>query len=149
MFEQDPTRRSPTSVGTGGPSVARPVVLVVDDIPENRELMRRVLERAGLGVVEAPSGEAALDAIRDGRPDAVVLDLRLPGISGFDVARSVRADPDVGVASTPILACSASVQPAVVREALDAGCDAFEGKPFDIATLAGRVQELIAQRPAR
>lgn len=121
-------------------------VLVVDDMPETRRLMRRVLERAHFAVIEATTGEAGLAAIRRDAPDAVVLDLRLPGISGYDVARAVRADADPAVASTPILACSASVQAEVRREALDAGCDAFEGKPFDVRTFPAVVSGLIRQR---
>lgn len=121
-------------------------VLVVDDMPETRRLMRRVLERARFVVSEAATGEAGLAAIRREGPDAVVLDLRLPGMSGFDVARAVRADPDPVVAATPILACSASVQAEVRREALDAGCDAFEGKPFDVRTFPELIEGLIAQR---
>ena len=126
----------------------RPLVLVVDDMTETRRLMRRVLERSGLRVIEAETGEAALRAIARDRPTLVVLDLRLPGISGFDVARKVRADPDPTIAATLILACSASVQPEVQREALDAGCDAFEGKPFEIASFAERILGLISQRAA-
>jgi CheY-like chemotaxis protein len=121
-------------------------VLIVDDMPETRRLMRRVLERAGFVVTEAETGEAGLAAIRRDRPEAVVLDLRLPGMSGFDVAAAVRADSDPGIASTPILACSASVQEEVRREALDAGCDAFEGKPFDVRTFPDLIRGLIAQR---
>ena len=98
-----------------------PLVLVVDDVSDTRRLMRRVLERAGLGVVEAGTGEAALEAIERERPALVVLDLRLPGMTGFDVARWVRAHADQDIARTLLLACSASVQPEVQREALDAG----------------------------
>ena len=127
-------------------TVTRPLVLVVDDMADTRRLMRRVLERASLRVAEAATGEAALKVIHLARPDAVVLDLRLPGISGFDVARAVRADPDPTISTTPILACSASVQPEVRREALDAGCDAFEGKPFDIRSFADLLLGLIARR---
>ena len=126
----------------------RPLILVVDDMTETRRLMRRVLERSGLRVIEAETGETALRAIARDRPTLVVLDLRLPGISGFDVARKVRADPDPTIAATLILACSASVQPEVQREALDAGCDAFEGKPFEIARFAERILGLISQRAA-
>ena len=128
---------------------AAPRILVVDDMPETRRLMRRVLERAGLAVIEAGTGEDGLAAIRAETPDAVVLDLRLPGMSGFDVARAVRADPDPGVSSTPLLACSASVQAEVRREALDAGCDAFEGKPIDMHTFADLLLGVIAQRRPR
>lgn len=127
---------------------ARPLILVVDDMVETRRLMRRILERSGLRVIEAETGEAALRSASRDRPALIVLDLRLPGISGFDVARRIRASPDAVLAATPILACSASVQAEVRREALDAGCDAFEGKPFDIATFPGVIRGLISQPAA-
>ena len=117
----------------------------MDDMPETRRLMRRVLERDGLDVTEASTGEQALKRIVAERPDLVVLDLRLPGISGFDVARAVRANADRQIARTVLLACSASVQVEVEMEALDAGCDAFEGKPFDIATFPSLVRTLVAR----
>lgn len=122
-----------------------PLILVVDDMVETRRLMRRLLERGGFRVIEAATGEEALRSIESGRPELVVLDLRLPGMSGFDVARAVRASADPIVAATVLLACSASVQAEVRREALDAGCDDFEGKPFDVRLFAERVRELIAQ----
>ena len=129
--------------------IAAPRILVVDDMPETRRLMRRVLERASILVTEAGTGEDGLAAIRRETPDAVVLDLRLPGMSGFEVARAVRSDPDPEIASTPLLACSASAHAEVRREALDAGCDAFEGKPIDIHVFPDLLLGLIAQRRRR
>jgi CheY-like chemotaxis protein len=126
-----------------------PLVLVVDDTAETRRLMRRVLERDGFRVIEAGTGEDALRVIRTGRPRIVVLDLRLPGMSGFDVAREIRSNEDAGLAGTAILACSASIQAEVRQEALDAGCDAFEGKPFEVMTFATRIREVIAQTERR
>lgn len=125
------------------------LVLIVDDTAETRRLMRRVLERDGLRVIEAATGEDALRMTRTARPELVVLDLRLPGMSGFDVARELRANEDPGLAGTAILACSASVQADIRQRAFDAGCDAFEGKPFEVATFAGRVREVIAQTGRR
>ena len=126
-----------------------PLVLIVDDTAETRRLMRRVLEHDGLRVIEAATGEDALRMIRTARPRIVVLDLRLPGMSGFDVARELRANEDPDIAGTAILACSASVQAEVRQDAFDAGCDGFEGKPFEITTFAGRVREVIAQTGQR
>jgi CheY-like chemotaxis protein len=126
-----------------------PLILIVDDAAETRRLMRRVLERDRLRVIEAATGEDALRTIRAARPRLVILDLRLPGMSGFDVARELRANEDPGLAGTAILACSASVQAEVRREALDAGCDAFEGKPFEVGTFARRVRDVIAQTERR
>ena len=123
-----------------------PLILVVDDTTETRILMRRLLTRGGMHVIEADSGEAAIRSIQSSRPALVVLDLRLPGISGFDVARWVRAHADPGIAGTLLLACSASVQPEVQAEARAAGCDDFEGKPFDVPTFAGRIRDRLSRR---
>ncbi len=137
-----PVSTSPPAVGPGRDPMSEPLplVLVVDDTPETRRLMRRVLERDRLRVAEAGTGEEALERIVALRPAAVVLDLRLPAMSGFEVARRVRAHPDPEVARTVLLACSASLQTEVIEAALEAGCDAFEGKPFDVSTFAGRVR---------
>ena len=124
-----------------------PLILVVDDTKETRILMRRVLQRDRLRVIEADSGEAAIRAIESARPDLVVLDLRMPGISGLDVARWVRAHSDPGIARTLLVACSASIQPEVQAEAFAAGCDDFEGKPFDVATFASRLRDVLSRRP--
>jgi CheY-like chemotaxis protein len=126
-----------------------PLVLVVDDMVETRRLMRRILERSLFNVIEAGTGEDGLIAIETNRPELVVLDLRLPRMSGFDVARAVRSNPDTKVAATVLLACSASIQPEVQREAFEAGCNAFEGKPFDIVAFPERVRGLIAQHRRR
>lgn len=145
----DPAIPAATGGTVDAEASAAPTILVVDDMPDTRRLMRRVLERAGLAVLEAENGTDGLAAIRSVRPAAVVLDLRMPGLSGFEVARAVRADPDPGVAGTPLLACSASVQAEVRREALAAGCDAFEGKPIDIRAFPDLLLGLIAQRRTR
>src|SRR2546428_10143818 len=99
----DETTEEPTRRGTD----RQPLILVVDDTPETRRLMRRVLERDRLRVIEAATGEEALKAITRFRPALVVLDLRLPGIDGTEVARRVRAHPDPSIARTVLLACSA------------------------------------------
>ena len=126
-------------------AAATPLILVVDDTMDTRRLMRRVLERAGMRVVEAETGEIAMERIAADRPALVVLDLRLPGVSGFDVARWVRAHPDRRLARTVLLACSASVQLEIQAQALDAGCDAFEGKPFDVRDFALRIRDMLAR----
>ena len=121
-----------------------PLVLVVDDTDETRRLMRRALEHDQFRVVEAATGLDAVQAVAAVRPDVVVLDLGLPDISGLDVARRIRASATPGVAETILLACSASEQVEARASAIEAGCDAFESKPFDIRSFGGRVREVIA-----
>jgi CheY-like chemotaxis protein len=126
-----------------------PLILIVDDTTETRALMRRLLERDGLRVIEARTGEAALEQIASFRPDLVILDIRLPGMSGLDVARAVRANPDPAIQRTVLLACSASIQPDIEADVRAAGCDDFEPKPFDAARFASRVRGLLSRgRPA-
>ncbi len=124
-------------------------VLLVDDTPETRRLMRRVLEREHWRVLEADSGEQALRLIADEVPEVVVLDLRLPSMSGFDVARAIRANAVEAVRRVAILACSASIQADIREQALAAGCDAFEGKPFDVLSFPKVLGQLAERRGAR
>jgi CheY-like chemotaxis protein len=123
---------------------AQPLILVVDDTPETRRLMRRLLERDQFRVAEAGTGQEAIGMVMARHPALVVLDLRLPDVSGTEVARRLRAHPDPQVARTVLLACSASVQTDVRIEALEAGCDAFMGKPFEVATFAREIREVLA-----
>jgi chemosensory pili system protein ChpA (sensor histidine kinase/response regulator) len=126
-----------------------PMILIVDDMVETRRLMRLVLERSRFRVIEAGTGEDGLRAIETSRPDLVVLDLRLPRMSGLDVARAVRSNPEPAIAATVLVACSASVQAEVRQDAITAGCNAFEGKPFDITTFPDRIRGLITQHQRR
>jgi CheY-like chemotaxis protein len=120
-----------------------PVVLVVDDTTETRRLIRRVLERDRIHVIEAANAHDAMPVVVASRPDAIVLDMHMPGMSGLELARAIRDGLDPRTRSIPILACSASVQADAQREALEAGCNDFCGKPFDVATFAGRVRALL------
>jgi CheY-like chemotaxis protein len=105
------------------------VVLVVDDEPDVRLVARVILNSAGYDVVEASSGEEALAALDEPlRPDVVLLDVRMPGIDGWEVLRRVRAHPELG--RVPVVVFTAHADP-------DAGVDYehFLMKPFKPAEL--------------
>jgi two-component system, cell cycle response regulator DivK len=121
---------------------SRMLVLYVEDNEANFTLVRKVLESAGVTVVGAASGEEGLEAARARRPDVILLDLDLPGISGLTVAERLRHDP--ALADVPIVAISASVMKQERQQALDAGCVAFIEKPFDLQHLR-RVVQRVAQ----
>jgi CheY-like chemotaxis protein len=72
---------------------SRGLVLAVDDEPTNRYAVSRVLSQAGYKVIEASTGEEALRFIQSERPDLVVLDVRLPDISGYEICRRIKGDP--------------------------------------------------------
>ncbi len=114
-------------------------VLVVDDVAENREVLAALLTSAGFAVRVAVSGHEAIAACATALPRLVILDLRMPGLDGFEVARVLRAQhgPD-----TRILVLSASVDNQACQDSLAAGADAFMGKPFRDADLLECIRRL-------
>ena len=125
------------------------IVLVVENDPASLLLLIRVLATAGHTVWTATDGRAALgqlDPAGAGLPDAVVLDVSLPGPSGLDVCRQVRATP--ATANLPVLMVSAHVTERDVRAGVEAGADCYLGKPFSVAELVGQVRSLLDITPA-
>ena len=119
-------------------------VLVVDDDPGHRLLVRTILEQAGHAVTEAPSGEEAVEAARQERPALVVLDVNMPGgVSGYEVCRAVRADFGPAV---PVLFLSGTRTESYDRVAgLMLGGDDYMVKPFEPDELLERARQLLAQ----
>jgi CheY-like chemotaxis protein len=105
---------------------AGPLVLVVDDARDNREGYAEYLHFCGFRIVQAADGEEAVAQAQRHRPDVIVLDMRLPAMSGMEVARTLRAD---GFTHTVIIALSACVAHADITAAMESGCDAFLAKP--------------------
>jgi two-component system OmpR family response regulator len=116
-------------------------VLICEDEVTLRELIRVSLG-SGFRFLEAESGTEALELIRRHRPDAVVLDVMLPGMNGLDVLREIRADG--AISTTRVVAVSAWIH--LEGEALAAGADSFIAKPFDPDVLRARVEELLGPR---
>jgi two-component system cell cycle response regulator DivK len=121
-----------------------PLVLVVDDDEVTRDVYAAELASAGFMVLEADSGAMAIEKALQFGPHAVVLDLMLPEIDGFKVARRLRSDDRTR--DVPIVALTA-LQSGKSREmALAAGCDAFLSKPAAPGALVGELVRLIARR---
>jgi two-component system, OmpR family, response regulator MprA len=119
--------------------VNRPQILVVDDDPGVRAALERALSVAGYEVTAAPDGAAALEVVRTAEPDAIVLDVLMPGIDGLEVSRRMRS---AGTA-TPILMLTARDAVADRVEGLDAGADDYVVKPFALEELLARLRALI------
>ncbi len=119
-------------------------ILVVDDEPQNLELMEAILGDAGYAVVSAPGGEEALVLANTKRPDLVILDLMMPGLSGFEVCARLKTDPQT--AGTPVLFVTALNQISDKERALAAGGDDFLTKPVQYAELLARVVALLKVR---
>jgi EAL domain-containing protein (putative c-di-GMP-specific phosphodiesterase class I)/DNA-binding response OmpR family regulator len=129
-----------------GPRDASASVLVVDDADDLRRLIAVALRRGGFDVLEADSGEAAMEMIESNAVDVVVLDMGLPVMSGTDVVRALRARPDT--LTLPILLMTGSGTSQSVIEGLDAGADDFLAKPVRLDELVARVRAHLRSQAA-
>ena len=119
-------------------------ILVVDDIAQNVKLLADLLAVKGYAVTTASSGEEALAKVASDAPDLVLLDVMMPGMSGYEVCRRLRADP--ATALLPVVLCT-SLDPQSERiNGIAAGADDFLGKPINQPELFARVQSLLRIR---
>ena len=113
-----------------------PLVLIVDDNPQNARLARDVLRAAGLRTIEAISGADALAQAREAQPAVILMDIRLPDIDGTDVARQLKAD--ARTQKIPVIAMT-SLAPSE-GSFLEAGFDGYLEKPIDVREFPGEVR---------
>ena len=117
---------------------ASPIILVVDDEPTVREVIRRYLERDGFTVREAADGQTALTEIESGQPDLIILDLMLPGVDGLAITRQIRQKQ-----TTPIIMLTAKGEPSDRIYGLDLGADDYMAKPFSPQELVSRIRAVL------
>jgi CheY-like chemotaxis protein len=127
------------------PSPRQARILIADDRPSSRELLRLVLERAGYEVIEAEDGKAALDRARASSPDLILLDLQMPEMDGYQVLASLRSDPRFR--TLPILALTASAMRGDRERILGAGFTDYLAKPAGPELLRETVARLLNQKP--
>ena len=121
-----------------------PSVLVIDDEPDLLELVRINLEQAGYRTSTAASGRGALEALRRSRPDLIVLDLMLPDLSGMDVCRRLRSDPET--ADLPIIMLTAKADEVDRVVGFELGADDYVTKPFSPRELILRVGAVLRRK---
>jgi two-component system, OmpR family, KDP operon response regulator KdpE len=110
-------------------------ILVVDDEPQIRRVMRTTLTSSGYAITEARSGEEALERLRETRPDLILLDVNMPGMGGFEACKEIRDISDAPI----IMLTVRDVEKDKVR-ALDAGADDYVVKPFSMDELLARIR---------
>jgi two-component system, cell cycle response regulator DivK len=122
-------------------------ILIAEDNPVNRELLREFLEMQGYEIFEACNGEEALAMLADLRPDLVILDLGMPVLDGFCTIQRIRADP--ALAHLPALAATAYAMRGDREKTLAAGFDGYLSKPINAAALKKEVDGLLAANGGR
>jgi two-component system, OmpR family, KDP operon response regulator KdpE len=117
-------------------------ILVVDDDPQIRRVLKVNLSGQGFEVDDAKSGDAALERLREARFDLVLLDINMPGMSGLEICRAIRSSSEIA-----IIMLTVRDDEAVTVEALDAGADDYVTKPFKPSELAARIRAALRRAP--
>jgi CheY-like chemotaxis protein len=116
-------------------------VLVVEDDPMNLELVTELLQQEAYQVLAAASGEIGLRLTAAERPDLILMDLQLPGMTGYEAIRRLKANP--ATAAIPVLALTASAMRGDDRKARETGADAYLTKPLDAQILRETLRRLL------
>ena len=122
-------------------------IVVADDDVDIRELVEFKLASMGHDIVAVADGAAAVEACRAERPDLAVLDVMMPGVSGLDAVRTIRAD--AVLAHLPVILLTARAQESDVETGLSSGADEYITKPFSPRDLAARVDQLLERAAGR
>ncbi|MFQ5988475.1 MAG: response regulator [Candidatus Methylomirabilales bacterium] len=123
------------------------VILVVEDHPQNLELVTDLLESAGYRVLTAPTAEEGLELTRAHRPDLILMDVRLPGLDGLQATKMLKDDP--ATQTIPVIALTAYAMPEDRERIRDAGCDGYLTKPLKIPLLLEQLNTYLGQRTSR
>jgi two-component system cell cycle response regulator DivK len=126
-----------------GPAERRRRILIVEDHPLNRKLLRDLLEAHGYETLDTGDGLEALNLARQERPDLILMDLQLPDVSGLEVTRWLRREP--GTRAIPVVAVTAFAMREDEKKALDSGCNAYLAKPISISLVLEIVAALLGK----
>jgi DNA-binding response OmpR family regulator len=136
--------KPPSPAGEPAAALRPRKILVVDDIGDNRDVLRAALRNDGYEVAEAGGGAAALEAVARLKPDLMLLDLMMPEIDGFQVLRKLRESADCGTMAVIVVTAVTEAESQAL--ALDLGADDYLTKPFDPAVLRARVKAVFRRR---
>ena len=118
-------------------------ILVVEDQEDNRQIIRDMLTFTDYEIMEAESGEQALEAVAKQRPDLILMDIQLPGIDGYEVTRRIKADP--ALRSIKINAVTSYALSGEEQKAREAGCDEYVPKPYSPRQLLAKIRQYLPQ----
>jgi two-component system cell cycle response regulator DivK len=125
----------------------KPLVLVVDDFADNREMYSEYLAFSGYDVIEARNGKEAVDAANDRKPDIIIMDLSLPVMDGWEATRRLKAD--ARTKDIPVVALTGHALAGHSKGAREAGCDSFLAKPCLPDQLVAEIKRMLQSGTAR
>ena len=121
--------------------MANELILIIEDDPNSRKLVRDVLQAKGYQTIEAETAERGLVLAAEQLPALVLMDIQLPGMNGIEALKALRAS--AATSSIPVIAVTASVMNKQQGEIVDAGFNAVERKPISVAGLLTKIRELL------
>jgi len=121
----------------------KPNILYIEDNPDNMMLVRRILRPDCYNLIESRSGFQGLAIAESQDIDLILLDINLPDIDGYEVARRLRASTKTVLAHTPIIVVTANAMRGDAQKALEAGCDVYMSKPINIQELLDKVEYFV------
>ncbi len=116
-------------------------ILVVEDQPDNRQIIRDMLSATDYEVAEAENGEEALAAVAKQRPDLILMDIQLPILDGYEATRRIKADP--ALRTIPIIAVTSYALSGEAEKAREAGCDDYVPKPYSPRELLAKIRQYL------
>ncbi|HEX9384846.1 MAG TPA: response regulator [Anaerolineales bacterium] len=119
-------------------------ILYVEDNPDNRLLVKRILLAEDYSLLEAIDGKDALDVLKTARPDLILMDINMPDMDGYTLTARIKSLP--GFERIPILALTANVMRGDKEKTLEAGCDGYIQKPLDIDQLTREIEKFLSRR---
>lgn len=123
---------------------ATTTILYVEDNPDNRLLVQRILMVEGYRVLQAENAERAREILRTETPDLILMDINMPDIDGYSLTAEFKRLPSLK--HTPIIALTANVMRGDRERTLEAGCDGYLQKPVDVDALPGQIEYFLSKR---
>lgn len=125
------------------PTEEKGKILYVEDNPDNRTLVRRILLSEDYGLLEATDAHEALELLKTAKPDLILMDINMPDMDGYTLTAKIKSTP--GFERVPILALTANVMRGDKEKTLEAGCDGYIQKPIDFDELLREIERFLAR----
>lgn len=118
-------------------------ILVIDDNADIRNLIQFIFEKAGMEVSQGTDGENGLAQLKSEKPDLVLLDSMMPGLSGLDVLKTIREDPDVNLSHVPVVMLTANSAAEDMNTAFELGASSYIVKPFKNNQIVAEIDSIL------